>query len=183
MHSNANSKVLVLFIMMGFFKIIVSGQWKSAVNDHEMFDFSIRFQSIKCFVNESRYKLHYCYIKAHSRTLTSVNIALTYLEKYVGPSKVTISNWTFCIMEKKLSIEHFIIKLYLYLLQITVSLHYKFELIFREIMRFTFDYCTLFKNRKFISSNPLYLLVYNSIKDSLPEMFTQGCPWNVGQVT
>lgn len=91
MHLGKVQRILVFVIFMKFLRFVVYGQFKPAASDTEMLDFSIRFKSVKCFVNYSRLKLHFCYVKAHSRTLTSLNIATTFLENFVGPSNVRSS--------------------------------------------------------------------------------------------
>lgn len=66
---------------------VVEAQFQSAT-DNRMMDFSIRIKSIKCIVNASKVKLNFCYVKAQSRTLTSVNVGAELLDDFVAPSKV-----------------------------------------------------------------------------------------------
>lgn len=60
-------------------------------NDNQQSDhmgITLRFKAIKCNVNKDVVKLHYCFIKAHSRTESSLNVGFDLLEDYETPSQV-----------------------------------------------------------------------------------------------
>lgn len=160
--------IAVLFLTRFLFNFInvAEAQFQSAT-DNKMMDFAIRIKSIKCIVNVSKVKLNFCYVKAHSRTLTSVNVGAELLEDFVAPSKVRYE------LTKFMQCTPLIFLVYS---QIFVSFHYRFGLIYREVLAATFDYCEKFKNGQFISNNPLGHLLYNGVKDSIPDLFKQGCP-------
>lgn len=45
------------------------------------------------------------------------------------------------------------------------------------MLALSFDYCEKFKDGKFIGNQPLGLFVYNAVKDSIPDILKQGCPF------
>lgn len=52
-------------------------------------DFSIRYKSIKCIVADpSKVRLDNCYVKAYSRTFSSLNGRLETFESFEHPSNV-----------------------------------------------------------------------------------------------
>lgn len=65
--------------------------------------------------------------------------------------------------------------------QFAVSVLYKYELIFREVLKFKFDYCKLWnKNGTFSSENPVIALIYYAIKDTIPSIIKHACPFKKG---
>lgn len=84
------SLIVVLHLSRSLFHLtnVAEAQFQSATTDNKMMDFSIRIKSMKCNVNASKVKLYFCYVKAQSRTLTSVNVGAELLEDFVAPSKV-----------------------------------------------------------------------------------------------
>lgn len=77
-----------LFIISSIiqFVLIIATNFNSESDVHE---FSLRYKSIKCLVADpSKVKMNFCYIKAHSRKLTSINVGLELYENYEFPSKV-----------------------------------------------------------------------------------------------
>lgn len=64
------------------------------VASDDFYDFSLRYKSIKCVVADpSKLKIHSCYVKAFSRTFTSLYGRIELFEEFVYPSKVRkISN-------------------------------------------------------------------------------------------
>lgn len=53
-------------------------------------EFALRFKSIKCTIADpSKVKMNFCYVKAHSRTLTSINAGFELLENFEFPSNVS----------------------------------------------------------------------------------------------
>lgn len=62
-----------------------------------------------------------------------------------------------------------------------MSVLYKYELIFREVFKFKFDYCKLWHtNGTFRSENPVLALIYYGVKDSLPDSIKHACPFEKG---
>lgn len=57
-----------------------------------------------------------------------------------------------------------------------MKLEYKFGQVFRQVKQRSINYCDVVKNGKFVSTDPVMIYIYNSVKESLPPVAYTGCP-------
>lgn len=83
--SKVSMKIFIILINFIYFSYCLKGE----IEKTENVTISIRFKSCKCFVDDPEYlKLGFCFIKAHSRTVTSINIGGAVLKDVPAPIRV-----------------------------------------------------------------------------------------------
>jgi hypothetical protein len=132
---------------------IVMAFWEPIIRTDNI-TVSLPFKSIKCFVYDGMLVLKFCFIKAHSRTMTSINLVGIVLKEARGPIEVNVTiRWSHTW-------------LIIYFLSFRYLLERRFGTIYRQVKQKTVNYCETVKHGKFVSTNLAYIIFYNAIKDS-----------------
>jgi hypothetical protein len=82
--------IVIIFLILSKITILPILAFRGELPQGEKMPFSFRFKNLKCNVTaKEKVKQNFCYIKAHSRTLTSLNIGFEFLEDVVYQLDVT----------------------------------------------------------------------------------------------
>jgi hypothetical protein len=121
---------------------------------------STRFKSVFCNSVAEIITVKFCFVRAYSRTLATLNLGFYYPKALVKPVDVDIQT------SQQL------------LFQVTFSFLYKYGTIYRQVLKTKAEWCEIMDQR---DKNPLIGMVVDLLYPSVPQLFHE-CPYGVTSI-